>query len=160
MFTFASFLMLKKSLSTSSADTTIELLLVALVEVGLFEIFGVERPGPFPNIVLLRLSLGCLPESYLLIFLIYNINLNTNYSRLCNKFNTNHYDIIRSVYLVHPFLRYHFNLNRLTFKYIQKLLYIPMISQTQVGRFCSDPLNGLNQDFKLCSFIDNIRSND
>jgi len=68
MFTFASFLMLKKSLSTSSTDKTIELLFVTLVEVGLFEIFGVERPGPFPNIVLLRLSLGYLPESYLLIF--------------------------------------------------------------------------------------------
>jgi hypothetical protein len=58
---------LKKSSSIASEETTIELLFVALVEVGLLDSCGVASPGPFPNIVLLRLSLDCLPESYLLV---------------------------------------------------------------------------------------------
>lgn len=68
VFARASYLMLKKSFSMVSDDITMELLFEILVEVGLFEIKGVERPGPFPKIVLLRLSFEGLPESYLLIF--------------------------------------------------------------------------------------------
>ena len=64
MFARVCSLMSKKSLSMESDETTIELLFVALVEVGLLESCGVASPGPFPKIVLLRLY--CLPESYLL----------------------------------------------------------------------------------------------
>lgn len=67
MFALVSYLILKKSLSIDSEETTIELLLVALDDVGLLCICGVARPGPFPKIVLLRLSLAFLPVSYLLV---------------------------------------------------------------------------------------------
>ena len=58
---------LKKSSSIASEEITMELLFVALVEVGLLDSCGVESPWAFPKIVLLRLSLDYLPESYLLV---------------------------------------------------------------------------------------------
>lgn len=67
MLDLACSFILKKSSSIASEETTIELLFVALVEVGLLDICGVASPGPLPKIVLLRLSLDCLPESYLLV---------------------------------------------------------------------------------------------
>jgi hypothetical protein len=52
--------MSKKSSFPSDEEITMELLLVALVDVALLETCGVERPAP-PKIVLLKLSFYCLP---------------------------------------------------------------------------------------------------
>jgi hypothetical protein len=59
-FALLSCFMSKKSSFPSDEEITMELLLVALVDVALLETCGVERPAP-PKIVLLKLSFYCLP---------------------------------------------------------------------------------------------------